>query len=155
MIITNILLAVAAFHRTFKQPILETPQIPSKDRTALRVDLLQEELDELREAIKNKNIVEVADALADIQYVLAGTVLEFGLAEKFPQIFAEVQRSNMSKACSTEEEADRTIEKYRIEGITAYKLQDGDKWIIRRFIGDKTLKSVDYSPADIRSIIFA
>ena len=69
---------VAEFHRTFGAPILDTPQIPSKQRCELRVSLLQEELDELREAINNNDIVEVADALADLQYVLSGAVLEFG-----------------------------------------------------------------------------
>ena len=58
---------VAEFHSTFNAPILKTPQIPSADRAELRVKLLQEELDELQEAIKNNDIVEVADALCDLQ----------------------------------------------------------------------------------------
>ena len=70
---------VAEFHKTFNAPILETPQIPSEQRCQLRVDLLQEELDELSQALKDKDLVEVADALCDIQYVLSGAVLEFGL----------------------------------------------------------------------------
>mgnify|MGYP000244358821 FL=1 len=95
---------VAEFHRTFNAPILDTPQIPSEQRCQLRVSLLQEELDELAQALKDKDLVEVADALCDIQYVLSGAVLEFGLGDKFVELFKEVQRSNMSKACSTEEE---------------------------------------------------
>ena len=97
---------VAEFHKTFNAPILDTPQIPSKERCELRVELLQEELNELKQAIADNNIVEVADALCDLQYVLSGAVLEFGLGEKFVTLFNEVQRSNMSKACATQQEAD-------------------------------------------------
>ena len=78
---------VAEFHRTFNAPILDTPQIPSEERARLRVKLLQEELDELKEAIANNDLVEVADALCDLQYVLSGAVLEFGLGEKFVELF--------------------------------------------------------------------
>src|SRR6187431_628704 len=96
---------VAEFHRTFKHPILKEPAIPSEDRCKLRVALIAEELKELEVAILEKDIVEVADALCDIQYVLSGAILEFGLGEKFKTLFEEVQRSNMSKACQSEEEA--------------------------------------------------
>ena len=63
---------VAEFHRTFKAPILDKPKIPSTDRCKLRVSLIAEDLRELQEAIENKDLVEVADALCDIQYVLSG-----------------------------------------------------------------------------------
>ena len=84
--------AVSEFHETFGAPILETPQIPSSDRCELRVSLLQEELNELKQAIEDNNLVEIADALADLQYVLSGAVLEFGLKDKFNTLFNEVQR---------------------------------------------------------------
>ena len=61
---------VAEFHKTFQAPILETPQIPSNQRCELRVSLLQEELDELSQAIKLGDIVEISDALVDLQYSL-------------------------------------------------------------------------------------
>ena len=96
---------VARFHQTFQHPILNEPEIPSKQRCDLRVSLIDEELQELKEAIAEKDMVEIADALCDIQYVLSGAILEFGLGEKFPALFNEVQRSNMSKACESEEEA--------------------------------------------------
>ena len=70
---------VADFHHTFNHPHLDTPQIPSENRCRLRVALIREELKELEAAIKDNDLVEVADALCDIQYVLAGAVLEFGL----------------------------------------------------------------------------
>ena len=104
---------VAEFHRTFHAPVLETPQIPSEARCQLRVSLLAEELDELREAIAEGDIVAVADALCDLQYVLSGAVLEFGLGDKFNALFNEVQRSNMSKACVTVAEAEATVAEYQ------------------------------------------
>ena len=92
---------VAQFHQTFGAPILAQPTIPAADRCNLRVSLLAEELDELKEAIAANDLIEVADALCDLQYVLSGAVLEFGLGEKFVELFNEVQRSNMSKACAS------------------------------------------------------
>src|SRR5690606_4516010 len=105
--------SVAAFHQTFQHPILDTPQIPSEERCQLRVALLAEELKELEIAIQEKNIVEIADALCDLQYVLSGAVLEFGLKDKFSELFDEVQRSNMSKACKTKEEAEATMQHFK------------------------------------------
>ena len=145
---------VADFHETFKHPILAEPGIPSEDRCRLRVALIAEELKELEHAIKHKDIVEVADALCDIQYVLSGAILEFGLAEKFKALFEEVQRSNMSKACNSEDEAQRTVEHYRQrDGSECYYRQEGDKWLVYRKSDNKTIKSVGYSPADLRKIL--
>ena len=145
---------VAEFHRTFKAPILETPQIPAADRCRLRVSLIAEELRELQEAIDNQDLVEVADALCDIQYVLSGAVLEFGLGEKFVHLFNEVQRSNMSKACSTYAEAEATVAYYaKKDGTEAEIVQDGDKFLVYRILDNKVLKSVGYSPADLKGIL--
>lgn len=152
----NSLNQVADFHRTFNAPILDTPQIPSEQRCELRVNLLQEELNELSQAIKDNDIVEIADALCDIQYVLSGAVLEFGLGDKFVELFNEVQRSNMSKACSTEEEAQKTLEHYKQkDGTEGYYKQVGDKWVTYRNGDDKVLKSVGYSPANIKGMLDA
>lgn len=144
---------VAEFHKTFNAPILSTPEIPSKERCNLRVSLLQEELDELKQAIADQNITEIADALCDLQYVLSGAVLEFGLGEKFVTLFNEVQRSNMSKACNSQEEADATIEFYKNKGVEAYSEQSGNKINVHRVSDNKVLKSVNYSPANLKSII--
>lgn len=150
----NPLNQVAEFHRTFNQPVLENPAIPSEDRCALRVSLLAEELKELETAIKNKDLVEVADALCDLQYVLSGAVLEFGLGRLFPALFDEVQKSNMSKACKTIEEAEATIRHYKESHNTDcyYKERDG-VYLVFRKADDKVLKSVCYSPADLGSVI--
>ncbi len=145
---------VADFHKTFHHPILDSPAIPDKKRCALRVALLAEELRELEDAIKDKDIVEIADALCDLQYVLSGAILEFGLGEKFKALFDEVQRSNMSKACATEEEARKTVEYYRNERDTeCYYRQEGGKFLVFRTSDNKTIKSVSYSPANLEKIL--
>lgn len=145
---------VGAFHKTFRHPILETPQIPSEDRCKLRISLIAEELKELEEAIADNDLVEIADALCDIQYVLSGAILEFGMGEKFRELFEEVQRSNMSKACNSEEEAQQTVAHYQNERDTEayYEERDG-KWLVYRKGDNKTLKSINYSPADLKSIL--
>ncbi|WP_426328181.1 hypothetical protein [Pedobacter sp. R-06] len=149
---TNSLNQVAEFHTTFKHPILESPVIPSKQRANLRISLLAEELKELQEAVENDDLVEVADALCDLQYVLAGAIHEFGLGGKFKTLFDEVHRSNMSKACKTVEEAEQTIQFYLDKDQTEsyYKEIDG-LFLVFRKSDDKTLKSINYSPADLKS----
>ena len=144
---------VAEFHKTFNAPILDQPQIPTKERAELRVSLLQEELDELKKAIEDQDIVEVADALCDLQYVLSGAVLEFGLGEKFAELFNEVQRSNMSKACSSQDEANKTIAHYSAKGVEAYSEPSGEKINVHRKADNKVLKSVNYSPANLNKIL--
>ena len=144
---------VADFHTTFHHPIEKTPVIPSENRCKLRVELISEELKELVEAIDNKDIVEVADALCDIQYVLSGAILEFGLGEKFKELFDEVQRSNMSKACANMEEAEATVQHYTKKGFECYYKKDGDRYLVYRTADNKTLKNIHYSPADLKSIL--
>jgi predicted HAD superfamily Cof-like phosphohydrolase len=144
---------VAEFHRTFKHPILPVPTLPSDDRCRLRVALLAEELKELETAILQKDLVEVADALCDLQYVLSGAILEFGLGEKFKALFDEVQRSNLSKACATEAEAQATVAHYTAKGTDCYYREDGGKYLVYRTADNKTLKSIHYSPADLASLL--
>ncbi|MEP7197371.1 MAG: nucleoside triphosphate pyrophosphohydrolase family protein [Saprospiraceae bacterium] len=146
----NALNNVADFHRLFNMPVIENPQIPSIERCNLRISLLQEELNEFKEAIELKDLKEAADALCDLQYVLSGAILEFGLADKFKELFDEVQRSNMSKACSSLEEAERTQQKYLIEKNTVSEIkQKGDKYLVYRLEDGKVLKSIEYSPAQL------
>jgi predicted HAD superfamily Cof-like phosphohydrolase len=140
---------VADFHRTFRLPVLTAPAIPPEDRCRLRLNLLQEELDELRAAIADKDIVEVADALADLQYVLSGAVLEFGLGNKFKGLFDEVHRSNMSKTCASREEAEATLAHYRALEQNGRIEISGDKFLVYRDEDNKVLKNVNYSPANL------
>jgi len=86
---------VKKFMKTYGQEIKNQSEFPNEKVIKLRIDLIQEELNELKEAIHDKNIVEVADALTDILYVTYGAGHSFGL--DLDKCFAEVQRSNMSK----------------------------------------------------------
>ncbi len=145
---------VSEFHKTFQHPILDTPQIPAEQRCRLRVNLIVEELQELEEAIKDNDLVEISDALCDIQYVLSGAILEFGLGDKFSELFNEVQRSNMSKACRSIEEAEATIAHYREkDGIDCFYQEKDGLYLVYRKDDHKTMKSVNYSPADLNSIL--
>jgi predicted HAD superfamily Cof-like phosphohydrolase len=151
---TNALNQVAEFHHTFKHPIVANPAIPSKKRCALRIELLAEELKELQQAVDDNNLTEVADALCDLQYVLAGAILEFGLGEKFKELFDEVHRSNMSKACKTVEEANLTIDHYKNTASTeSYHKEIDGLFLVYRTADNKTLKSINYSPADLGGIL--
>jgi predicted HAD superfamily Cof-like phosphohydrolase len=145
---------VAQFHNTFKHPVLSTPQLAPADRAKLRVSLLQEELDELQEAIDKGDLVEVADALCDLQYVLSGTVLEFGMKNLFNTMFDEVHRSNMSKACKSYDVAIATQSYYAEKGTEAYHEEQADgTYLVLRKSDNKTLKSINYSPADLASFL--
>ncbi len=144
---------VALFHQNFNIPILETPQIPSKKRCELRVSLLQEELNELKQAIEDNDLTAVADALCDLQYVLSGAVLEFGLGKKFATLFDEIQRSNMSKACTDEKQAQETAEFYKIKGEDCFYKKSGTQYHVYRVADSKVLKNKYYSPADLQTII--
>ena len=150
----NALNDVSKFHDTFNLPILENPTIPDAERCALRINLLEEELKELKEAIESNDLVEVADAFCDIQYVLSGAILEFGLAEKFKSLFDEVQRSNMSKTCKTLEEAKETQAYYKKkDGTESNIVMKGEEFLVYRMADRKVLKSVNYSPANIKKFI--
>ncbi len=146
--------SVADFHRTFDLPIIDKPEIPSEDRCRLRINLIEEELNELKDAIKDGDLVEVADALCDIQYVLSGAILEFGLADKFKSLFDEVQRSNMSKTCNSIEVAKATAQHYKEkDGTESEIVERADEYIVYRKSDGKVLKSVEYSAADLRSML--
>lgn len=145
---------VAEFHRVFGHPIPSQPMIPDAERCALRISLLREELSELEESIAAGDLVSVADAFCDIQYVLSGAVLEFGLGSVFRDLFDEVQRSNMSKSCSSREEAERTVAWYKKErGVDCYYMESDGHFPVYRSSDRKTLKSIAYSPADLDKIL--
>ena len=87
---------VRSWHRHFKVPVVDAPSLP-KGRAEMRLAILEEEVRELREAVEAGDMVEVLDALCDIQYVVDGTFLEFGLHHVKEGAFIEVHSSNMSK----------------------------------------------------------
>lgn len=96
--IQNEINAVRAFHEAFKIDNQNSPttEIPSSIKE-LRFNLMKEENEEYLEAAKKNDLVEVADALGDMLYILCGTILAHGMHDKIEEVFNEIQRSNMSK----------------------------------------------------------
>lgn len=90
--------AVKIFHKAFKIGYREQPKADlGIDKNMLRYKLMREENEEYLEAANNNDLVEVADALGDMLYILCGTIIEHGLQHKIEAVFEEIQRSNMSK----------------------------------------------------------
>lgn len=90
--------AVKLFHTTYGLGVSnEMKGDIGKQKSMLRFELMKEENEEYLEAVKNNDIVEIADALGDMLYILCGTILEHGLQHKIESVFDEIQRSNMSK----------------------------------------------------------
>jgi predicted HAD superfamily Cof-like phosphohydrolase len=85
------------FQKTFGSPVLNKPEIPNKERCELRHKLLLEEVNELKEASDDNDIVAVADAITDCLYILLGTACEYGIQNYIEDCFDEVHSSNMSK----------------------------------------------------------
>lgn len=124
---TDTLASVREFHEIYGAPVKERPDISDGNLNELRLRLLQEELDELRDALAAGDIVEVLDALTDLQYVLDGAYLSFGLHQIKDAAFDEVHRANMSK------------------------LGEDGKPILRE--GDnKVLKGPNYRPPNLKSL---
>ena len=92
------ILAVKEFHKAFKLDYLDKPKADlGMDKNKLRFNLMKEENEEYFEAANNNDMVEVADALGDMLYILCGTIIEHGMEHKIDEIFREIQNSNMSK----------------------------------------------------------
>ena len=90
--------AVKAFHTAFKIGYREIPKADlGINKNELRFNLMKEENEEYLEAAKNNDLIEVADALGDMLYILCGTILSHGLQHKIVDVFEEIQKSNMSK----------------------------------------------------------
>ena len=91
------ILAVKEFHKAFKLDYLDEPKADlGTDKNKLRFNLMKEENEEYIEAARNNDIIEVADALGDMLYILCGTIIEHGMSDIIEDIFDEIQKSNMS-----------------------------------------------------------
>lgn len=137
---------VETFNQTMGKPNTYTPNIPDRKEWEFVYNFILEELEEYKHACETGNIVEVLDALCDITYVATGNgVMLHGLKDKFVDAYNEVQASNMSKACQTEEEAIATCESEakRIGEDTHYE-KVGEYWIVYRTRDRKVLKSINY-----------
>ena len=89
--------AVQKFNKAYGHPIGDDLNFVPKVRAELRFDLMREENEEYMEAVEAGDLVEIADALGDMMYILAGTIIEHGMQNKIEEVFEEIQRSNMSK----------------------------------------------------------
>jgi hypothetical protein len=142
---------VEEFNFTFGKPNNYTPIIPERKEWEFVYNFILEELEEYKQACEKGDIVEVLDALCDITYVATGNgVLLHGLKDRFMGAYAEVQASNMSKACKTEEEAILTCnaESDRIGEDTHYEKQ-GEYYIVYRTRDRKVLKSIYYKKPNL------
>ena len=143
---------VEEFNSTMGKPNTYTPNIPDEKEWMFVYNFILEELEEYKEACETGNIIEVLDALCDITYVATGNgVMLHGLKDKFQDAYAEVQASNMSKACKTEEEAIETV-KVRAEqqGEPCHYEKVGDYWIVYRTRDSKVMKSINYFKPDLK-----
>jgi predicted HAD superfamily Cof-like phosphohydrolase len=141
---------VAAFHRAGEVASPSKPGFPSEDRVSLRKKLIEEEVGETLRAIEEKNLVEVADGIADSIVVLVGTALEFGI--DLTAVWNEVHRSNMSKF----PECDRCFGdgwwQPERERETCPTCGGRGTLLLRREDG-KILKPPSWSPPDISGIL--
>ena len=143
---------VEEFNKTFNKPNNYEPTIPEKKEWKFVYDFILEELEEYREACERGDIVEVLDALCDITYVSLGNgAMLHGLKNKIWPAYLEVQASNMSKACETEEIAIQTVSKRTKEQGEAChfeKIEEG-RYIVYRTRDRKVMKSINYFRPDL------
>ena len=143
---------VEIFNATFGKPNNYEVTIPEKKEWQFVYDFILEELEEYREACERGDIVEVLDALCDITYVSLGNgVMLHGLKDKIWPAYQEVQASNMSKTCSTEEEAIQSVSqrsKEQGEACHFEKIKEG-RYIVYRTRDRKVMKSINYFRPDL------
>lgn len=144
---------VIEFHKATSSPIVEIPKLAPIVRAELRLALLKEEVKELEDAIYSKDLPEVLDALVDIQYILNGTILEFGLQEIFDKAYLEVHDSNMSKFCKTTADARESVMQYGDNDVEAYYKKVGDQHIIMRTADNKILKGINYFAPKLKDML--
>jgi predicted HAD superfamily Cof-like phosphohydrolase len=142
-----------AFQNRTLDKLTKTKYETEKDIISLCLSLIEEEVQELKDAIADKDPVETRDALADILYVTYG--MQYRLGIKGDDDFAIVHSSNMSKLCVSEEEARETVEWYErefAEGKKPYdtpyyeKVPGLERWVIKNRSTGKVLKSINYTP---------
>jgi predicted HAD superfamily Cof-like phosphohydrolase len=137
---------VEIFNKTFGKPNNYEPTIPSKKEWMFVYDFILEELEEYKAACEAGDIVEVLDALCDITYVSLGNgAMLHGLKDKVLPAYKEVQASNMSKACKTEQEAIETvtIREDQQKEPCHYELV-GNVYVVYRTRDRKVMKAINY-----------
>ena len=142
---------VAQFNKLMNKPNNYEPTIPGKKDWQFVIDFVKEELEEYEQACKNGDIVEILDALCDIAYVSLGNgTMLHGLKDKIWPVYQEVQASNLSKACQSQEEARLTVEKRSKEqGEPWHREEVSDMYIVYRTRDRKVMKSINYFRPDL------
>ena len=142
---------VEEFNQLFGKLNNKIPTIPEKMERDFIYNFILEELDEYKVAAEDGDIVEVLDAFCDIMYVLSAGIMAFGLKDKFLAAYNEVQESNLSKSCATEEEADATA-KFRAAASQrpCHFEKRGDKYVVYRSEDRKVQKSLSYFAPNLK-----
>ena len=137
---------VEEFNALMNKPNNYVPTIPAESEWDFVYKFVLEELEEYKQACEEGNIVEVLDALCDIAYVSLGNgAMLHGLKDKVWPAYMEVQASNLSKACVTQEEAQATVElRSQEQGEPCHHEQVGDKYVVYRSRDKKVMKSINY-----------
>lgn len=155
---------VVDFNKQFGNTVPETIQekafVDDPNTVKLCMSLIREEVKELEKAVTEHDMVETIDALSDILYVVYGMGARLGI--DLDEAFDIVHESNMSKLCSTEEEAQQTVDFYNQrfkEGSLPYdsptirKSYDGSKYVVYNKSTGKVLKSIKYTPAKLGDMV--
>jgi len=152
---------ILEFNKAFGVDTHSTPQLNIFDKDPklvnYRLSLILEEVKELEDSIKGKDFTECIDALADIMYVTLGAFTAIGI--NADEAFDLVHKSNMSKLCTSEEEAQETVKWYKENESARYdspdyrKSDDNIDWIVYNRSKKKILKNINYSPVKFTSLI--
>ena len=143
---------VEEFNNLMNKPNNYVPQIPNnRAEWEFVYNFVLEELEEYKQACESGDIVEVLDALCDIAYVSLGNgTMLHGLKNKIWPAYMEVQASNLSKACGTKEEAEKTVQvRSEEQGEPCHYEQVGDKYVVYRSRDRKVMKSINYFRPDL------
>ena len=143
---------VEEFNAVMGKPNNYEPTIPERKEWEFVYDFILEELEEYRDACERGDIVEVLDALCDITYVATGNgTMLHGLKDKIWPAYQEVQASNLSKACQTEDEAKATvIQRSSEQGEECHYEKVGNYYIVYRTRDRKVMKNVNYFRPNLR-----
>lgn len=146
---------VETFNATMGKPNNYEPTIPAKKEWEFVYNFILEELEEYKHACETGNIVEVLDALCDITYVSLGNgAMLHGLKDKIQPAYAEVQASNMSKACKDEAEAKATVKvREQEQGESCHYEKVGDYWIVYRTRDRKVMKNINYFRPNLKQFL--
>jgi predicted HAD superfamily Cof-like phosphohydrolase len=146
---------VCDFNTQFGVKKLDEPCLDDESFIESKMALIREEMSELEEAIKNKDLVETVDALTDILYVVLG--MGYGINVNLDAAFKIVHESNMSKMCLTEEVAIHTVEWYKQNEprytTPTYRINSAGNYVVYDEKTRKILKSIYYKPADLKCLM--